>query len=45
MCASDAVIAVRLDSPVAKIARTVEVKATTSGTPFYRVQKVEFYVD
>jgi hypothetical protein len=45
MCGSDPVISVRLDSPLAKVSATVEVSATTSDTPFYRVQKVEFYVD
>jgi len=45
MCGSNPMMSVTLDSSVAKVAATVEVSATTSDTPFYRVQKVELYVD
>jgi hypothetical protein len=45
LCKSDPVMSVKLDSPVAKTSGSVEVSASTLDTPFYRVQKVEFYVD
>lgn len=45
MCESEPVMSAKMISPVVKTSGIIEVNSTTLDTPFYRIQRVELYVD